>query len=81
MKKSRKVKTAINNQITVLFIGIFLTAFIIPVLIKGNYYDLFRTHAGKLRNTPIIGFIIVGLVLVIASSINLIKIHRKNKRS
>jgi len=81
MKKSKKYTSSINRQLTVFAIGIICIVITLPTIIKGNFDELFRMHPGKLRNMPLVLFLILGLVLIMIASINLIKTVRRNKRS
>lgn len=79
MKKPEKFRQAINRQLTVMAIGVLISAFALPALLTGDLSELFVVHSHKLRNIPPIVFLLLGLSLIILSLINILKLRRKGK--
>lgn len=81
MTKSKKYTSALNKQLTALAIGIICILFALPAILSGNFHDLIDIHPGRLRSLPLLAFLLLGLVLIIFSTVNIIRITgEKNKK-
>jgi len=80
MKKNKKHRTELNRQLILLAMGIICLVLPMPAIIRGNFAELLKVHPGKLRNMPLLVFLIAGLAFIAFSSINMIRMIRDRRK-